>query len=79
MVIYLIVVGMIFYACYSCWAMPYYGLQLELTPNYDERTRLTAWMTLFSKLSGLLGGWALAISTAFIVLIITGVLPHILG
>lgn len=25
------------------------------------------------------GGWALAISTAFIVLIITGVLPHILG
>lgn len=25
------------------------------------------------------GGWALAIATAFIVLIITGVLPHILG
>ena len=61
MVAYLVVVGMVFYACFSCWAMPYYGLQLELTPNYDERTRLTAWMTLFSKLSGLLGGWALAI------------------
>jgi hypothetical protein len=29
------------------------------------------------RLSG--GGWALAISTALIVLIITGVLPHILG
>jgi GPH family glycoside/pentoside/hexuronide:cation symporter len=26
--------------------MPYYGLQLELTPNYDERTRLTAVMAL---------------------------------
>jgi hypothetical protein len=25
------------------------------------------------------GGWALAISTAFIVLIITGVLPRLLG
>ena len=61
MVAYLVVVGMVFYACFSCWSMPYYGLQLELTPNYDERTRLTAWMTLFSKLSGLLGGWALAI------------------
>lgn len=61
MVIYLVVVGMIFYACFSCWAMPYYGLQLELTPNYDERTRLTAWITLFGKICGLLSGWAMAI------------------
>lgn len=58
---YLIIVGMIFYASFSCWAMAYYGLQLELTPSYDERTRLTAWITFFSKISGLLGGWALAI------------------
>lgn len=29
------------------------------------------------QLSG--GGWALAVSTAFIVLIITGILPHVLG
>ena len=63
MVIYLVVVGMIFYACFSCWAMPYYGLQLELTPNYDERTRLTAWITFFGKIAGLIGGWAMAIVT----------------
>ena len=61
MVIYLIVLGMVFYTCFSTWAMPYYGLQLELTPNYDERTRLTAWITLFGKFSSLLGGWAMAI------------------
>lgn len=61
MTAYLIVVGMIFYACFSSWAMPYYGLQLELTPDYDERTRLAAWMAFFSKLTGLLGGWAMAI------------------
>lgn len=61
MIIYLLAVGMVFYACFSSWAMPYYGLQLELTPNYDERTRLAAWMTFFSKISGLLGGWAMAI------------------
>nr|WP_246455882.1 MFS transporter [Ruficoccus amylovorans] len=41
--------------------MPYYGLQLELTPNYDERTRLTAWMSLFYKLVTLAGGWVMAI------------------
>lgn len=61
MVVYLIVVGLVFYAGFSCWAMPYYGLQLELTPDYDERTRLTAWMTFFSKITGLLGGWAMAL------------------
>jgi len=61
---WLVVIGMIFYACYSVWAMPYYSLQLEMTPNYDERTRLAAWMALFSKCSGLLGGWAMAFVTA---------------
>ncbi len=61
MVAYLIIVGMVFYAAFSTWAMAYYGLQLELTPNYDERTRLTAWITFFGKISGLLGGWAMAI------------------
>lgn len=61
MVAYLIIVGIIFYTAFSSWAMAYYGLQLELTPNYDERTRLTAWITLFGKISGLLGGWAMAI------------------
>jgi GPH family glycoside/pentoside/hexuronide:cation symporter len=60
---YLIVVGIPFFTCFSIWAMPYYGLQLELTPNYDERTRLTSWMTLFSKISSLSGAWVLAIVT----------------
>lgn len=43
--------------------MPYYGLQLELTPNYDERTRLTAWMSFFTKIVMLGGGWVMAIVT----------------
>jgi GPH family glycoside/pentoside/hexuronide:cation symporter len=63
-VAYLIGIGMIFFACFSCWSMPYYGLQLELTPNYDERTRLTAWMTLCGKFTGLMGGWILAVLTS---------------
>lgn len=58
--IYLLLVGMVFYAFYSCWAMPYYGLQLELTPNYHERTRLTAWMTIFYNVAALFSGWNLA-------------------
>ncbi|MDD5200191.1 MAG: MFS transporter [Terrimicrobiaceae bacterium] len=63
-IVYLAGIGMVFYACFSCWAMPFYGMQLELTPNYDERSRLTAWLTLFGKLTGLLGGWGMAIVTS---------------
>lgn len=59
--IYLIIVGMMSYTCFSCWAMPYYGMQLELTPNYDERTRLTAWITFFGKVTTLVGAWVMAI------------------
>jgi len=57
-------VGLAFYTAYSFWAMPYYGLQMELTPNYDERTRLTGWMTFLGKIAYLGGGWTLAIFTS---------------
>lgn len=62
-VVYLVGVGILFFTCFTTWSMPYYGLQLELTPSYDERTRLASWMALFSKISALAGGWVLAIVT----------------
>ena len=55
--LYLVIVGLIFFTSFTAWSMPYYGLQLELTPNYDERTRLTAVMALVSKLTALVTGW----------------------
>ncbi len=61
MVVYLVVLGLLFYTCFSSWAMPYYSMQLELTPNYDERTRLNAWSAVFGKLTGLCGSWAMAL------------------
>jgi GPH family glycoside/pentoside/hexuronide:cation symporter len=61
MSVYLTLVGMVFFASFTIWSMPYYGMQLELTPSYDERTRLAAWMTFFGKLSSLIGGWMLAV------------------
>lgn len=62
-VLYLIGIGLLFYSCFSVWAMPYYGLQLELTPNYNERTRLSAWMTLFAIIAAPANGWILAVLT----------------
>lgn len=61
----LTLLGVVFYTSYTVWAMPYYGLQLEMTPNYDERTRLTAWMTAVGKITMLFGGavlWAVGSS-----------------
>src|SRR6185436_14124928 len=61
--IYLIGIGLLFYTSFSVWAMPYYALQIELTPNYDERTRLSAWITFFGKISSLGSSWTLALLT----------------
>ncbi len=63
-VVYLVAIGMLFYVSYSTWAMPYYSLQLELTPDYDERTRLSAWMAFFIKGGALLSGWTMALLTS---------------
>ena len=59
----LVVVGVLFFTSFATWGMPYYGLQMELTSDYDERTRLTSYMAVFSKLSSLAGGWVLALVT----------------
>lgn len=61
--IYLFIVGLLFFTSCTCWSMPFTAMQMELTPNYDERTRLMAWTALFGKCFGLLGGWSMAIVT----------------
>jgi GPH family glycoside/pentoside/hexuronide:cation symporter len=68
--LYLIVIGIVFFTSFTCWSMPYYGLQLELTPNYDERTRLTAIMALISKLTALVTGWT------FVVIVFVGTIAQ---
>ena len=61
--VYLVLVGMAFFTCVSSWAMPYHSLQLELTPNYDERTRLTSLQAFFSQAMSFSNHWVLAIVT----------------
>jgi GPH family glycoside/pentoside/hexuronide:cation symporter len=63
--IVLTLLGLVFFSSFTVWSMPYYGLQLEMTPNYDERTRLTGWMTAMGKITLLFGGavlWAVGSS-----------------
>ncbi|MGE9293617.1 MAG: MFS transporter [Puniceicoccales bacterium] len=55
--------GIAFYTCFTVWSVPYYSLQMELTPSYDERTRLAAWVAIVGKLVYLGGGWVMAFAT----------------
>ncbi|HEX4085771.1 MAG TPA: MFS transporter [Chthoniobacteraceae bacterium] len=59
---WILISGMIFYACFSLWAMPYYSLQLEMTPDYNERTNVTAYRAFAQQIMNLLAGWVLALA-----------------
>ncbi|MBC2593815.1 MFS transporter [Ruficoccus amylovorans] len=58
--VWLLVAGLLFYTCFTLWSMPYYSLQLEMTPDYDERTSITSYRAFPQKILLLLNGWILA-------------------
>lgn len=62
--IVLTILGLLFFTSFTIWSVPFYSLQMELTPNYDERTRLSAWASVMSKLVYLAGGWVMAFATS---------------
>jgi len=39
----------LFYTCYTIFSVPLYGLTYEMTPDYKERTRVTAFAGFFNK------------------------------
>jgi GPH family glycoside/pentoside/hexuronide:cation symporter len=64
MVAWLVVTGMIFYTCFSIWAMPFYSIQLEMSPDYNERTNITAYRAFAQNIFGLAAGWILALAAS---------------
>ncbi|VGO14515.1 Glucuronide carrier protein [Pontiella desulfatans] len=49
--------GILFYSCFTVWAMPYQSLLMEMTPDYNERTRVTEIRGYFQTLAGFVNGW----------------------
>lgn len=49
--------GILFYTCFTVWAMPYQSLLMEMTPDYHERTRVTEIRGYFQTLAGFVNGW----------------------
>jgi GPH family glycoside/pentoside/hexuronide:cation symporter len=49
--------GAVFYTFFAIWAMPYQSLLMEMTPDYNERTRVAEWRGYFQTAAGFLNGW----------------------
>lgn len=49
--------GLVLLFCNTLFNIPYQSLMMELTPDYHERTTITAYKSFFGKLMGLGLGW----------------------
>lgn len=67
---YFITIQLLFFTAYTVFAVPYNALTYEMTPDYNERTRVMAFVGFFHKIGELLGGWMLPLATALGVTII---------
>lgn len=61
--------GILFYTCFTIWAMPFQSLLMEMTPDYNERTRTASVRGIFQTLAGLFNGlcWKLSLLPVFYV------------
>jgi GPH family glycoside/pentoside/hexuronide:cation symporter len=56
---YLLVISLLFYTALTVFSVPYGALTMEMTSDYNERTRLMSFRTTFTYLSGMITGWIL--------------------
>ena len=62
--VYFVVMQIVFFTAYTVFAVPYNALTYEMTPDYNERTRVMAFVAFFHKVGEMLCGWMLPIATA---------------
>lgn len=60
---YLIVTQLLFYTAYTIFSVPYNSLGYEMTPDYQERTRVWAFWSYFNKLGELTYDWIFPLTT----------------
>lgn len=53
-----LVTSLLFYTCFTVFSVPFFSLSLELSPDYHERTRVTAARALFATITSLIIAWA---------------------
>ncbi len=69
---YLIGMQLIFFSCYTVFAVPYTALTYEMTPDYNERTTVMSFCAFFHKLGELASGWMLPLAGFLSVALVAG-------
>ncbi|HEY9247616.1 MAG TPA: MFS transporter [Rariglobus sp.] len=60
--VYFLATSLFFYTSFTVFCVPYMTLGMELSPDYRERTRVSAARMLFAGLSGLLIAWVFRVA-----------------
>jgi GPH family glycoside/pentoside/hexuronide:cation symporter len=55
--------SLIFFTCYTVFAVPFTSLTFEMTPNYNERTTIMGYVTFASKVGEFFYQWFVPIAT----------------
>lgn len=71
-IIWFTALQILYFTAYTVFSVPYIALTYEMTPDYNERTRVMAFCAFFHKCGELLGGWMLPLATAFSLWLVTG-------
>jgi GPH family glycoside/pentoside/hexuronide:cation symporter len=63
--IYVLIVSILYYLAYTIFAVPWSALGLEMSDNYNERTRIQAYRTFIAAVSGIALGWMWKLAFVF--------------
>jgi GPH family glycoside/pentoside/hexuronide:cation symporter len=61
-VAYFVATALLYYTCDTFFAIPYQGLMYESSPDYNERTKVTASYAMWGKVADLSSGWIFPLS-----------------
>jgi len=67
---YFVLMQLLFFTAYTVFVVPYNALSYELTPDYNERTRIMSFTGFFWKVGELLCGWVIPIAAPLGVMIV---------
>jgi GPH family glycoside/pentoside/hexuronide:cation symporter len=61
---YIVAIGSFLAVAYTLFVVPYTALGFELTPNYDERTRVIVWRMYIGLIASVTAGWLFRLAAA---------------
>ncbi len=62
---YFIITQILFFTFYTVFSIPFYSLTYEMTPDYNERTRVMAFTALFHKVGEFFYQWMIPLAALF--------------